>query len=113
MAHNAGAALLDYTDPTQPAVLADGYYILSANVVLSGQTAGYGEMLVYLDYNGVSPSMTADFPMGLAAFGFPTSGVATISYFIPTGGVIIVNAGNFSGVGDVGATLSSATLLKL
>ena len=78
----SGAALLDISTPTQPAIVTQGVYAVSINILVDddGLTVGTNYN-VHLGFS--TPSFTADLTSPIATAAFPTPGVlvSTTKFF--------------------------------
>lgn len=101
----SGSDLLDLTDPANPAVITAGVYAVTIRVGNFGLTVGGTFFAEFdLDLNGEDPEVIPTSPPSVAGQTHPTI-VASMTYYIPAGGVINVTVGNNDGANAVDFTL--------
>lgn len=106
--------LLDATDPLNPTVLADGFYLVSAAAgPVGAMTAGgWYELDLILDVNDGNADVQASSPSVTSVNSRPRT-VVSAGAFIPQGGGIVLTVDNEDGVQDLSFALHTATIILL
>lgn len=109
---NGDESLLDVTDPLQPKVTADGFYVVDVQVRSNPMTLnGYFVAELILDYEEGSADLANDSRPDTDGSG-PRACVGG-AIFIPAGHSIVVNVTNLDGANSVHFSMHTATILKI
>jgi hypothetical protein len=112
LAHQSGAALLSYTDPSNPTVVTAGIYALNVQIDVGGGTKAAGYLYAEIDLTGggFDVQETVTIPLQTNGSNDPQASLTLVRY-CPAGTVVNVVVWQNSG-GDLDIGIGSSCFLQ-
>jgi hypothetical protein len=110
---DTGDVLVDLTDPLFPVIVTEGVYAVTVGVTTTNLTAGgYFSTELVFDYDGAYQAVSPTSPTATAVLTNPTV-VVSLTYYLPAGAKLALNAYNFDGVATRNFQIVQAYIQRL